>query len=89
MAGDRCPTDQVSEQGFHLPTCYPILEIFPKRESVFAIRFPETGEGIAASSLRLAPHARIDLALLNSIMHVILTAIVVQRWFGVLRYAEQ
>ena len=77
MAGSRRSTDQVSERRDHLQTRYPIFEVLPKREAMFAARFLETGKGIATSSPCLAASARTDLAFLHRIAQVILAAVVV------------
>jgi hypothetical protein len=60
MTGGRRPTDQVRERRYHLQTRYPIFEVLPKRESVFATRFLETGEGVATVSSRLTAHSNIS-----------------------------
>jgi len=44
------PHGSVGERRYHLQTRYPIFEVLPKRESVFATRFLETGEGVATAS---------------------------------------
>ncbi len=77
MSGGRRPTDQVSERWYHIQTRYPIFEVLPKRESVFATGLLETGEGVATASPRLAPRASTDLTLLNHVAPVILAAVVV------------
>ena len=77
MAGSRRPTDQVSERRDHLQTRYPIFEVLPKREAVFATRFLETGEGVATSSSRLTAGASTDFVFLHHVAQVIFTAVVV------------
>ncbi len=75
MSGGRRPTDQVRERRYHIQTRYPIFEVLPKRETMFATRFLETGEGVATASPRLAASASTDLALLDHVAPVIFATV--------------
>ena len=75
MSGGRRPTDQVSERWYHIQPRYPIFEVLPKREAMFATRLFETGEGVATTSPRLATGAGTDLALLDPVAQVIFTTV--------------